>query len=48
MSITEKLAKTSGKLTGKTFKVVKNAPNKTANKSKALKDAFVDGLSATK
>ena len=47
MSITDKLAKTTGKITGKTFKIVKNAPNKTASKSKSLKDAFVDGVKSS-
>jgi DNA-directed RNA polymerase subunit H (RpoH/RPB5) len=44
MALSDKIAKTTGKITGKTFKIVKNAPTKTASKSKSLKDAFVDGL----
>ena len=47
MSLTDKLAKTTGKITGKTFKIVKNAPTKTASKSKSLKDAFVDGVKSS-
>jgi DNA-directed RNA polymerase subunit H (RpoH/RPB5) len=47
MALSDKIAKTTGKITGKTFKIVKNAPTKTANKSKSLKDAFVDGVKSS-
>lgn len=47
MAITEKIAKTTGKFTGSTFRMIKSAPKKTVNKSKALKDAFSEGLSST-
>lgn len=46
MSVTENIAKTTGKFTGKTFRLIKSAPKKTVNKSKALKDAFSEGLSS--
>lgn len=48
MAIMEKTVRGLGKLTGSTFKVVKNAPKKTVNKTKDLKDAFVDGLNSDK
>jgi hypothetical protein len=47
MAFSDKIAKTTGKLTGKTYKIVKNAPSKTATKSKSLKDAFVDGVKSS-
>jgi DNA-directed RNA polymerase subunit H (RpoH/RPB5) len=47
MALSDKIAKTTGKITGKTFKIVKNAPTKTASKSKSLKDAFVDGVKSS-
>lgn len=48
MAIMEKTVRGLGKLTGSTFKVVKSAPKKTVNKTKDLKDAFVDGLNSDK
>lgn len=46
MSVTENIAKTTGKFTGKTVRLIKGAPKKTVNKSKALKNAFSEGLSS--
>ena len=37
------ISKTAGKLTGKTIKVIKEAPNKTAKKTKSVKESFVQG-----
>lgn len=48
MTIMENTVRGLGKLTGSTFKVVKNAPKKTASKTKDLKEAFVDGLKSEK
>lgn len=48
MTIMENTVRGLGKLTGSTFKVVKNAPKKTADKTKDLKEAFVDGLKSEK
>lgn len=44
----DKAVRGLGKITGTTIKVVKDAPKKTVEKSKGLKDAFVDGLNADK
>lgn len=40
----DKTVRGLGKITGTTIKVIKNAPKKTIDKSKDLKDAFVEGL----
>jgi len=48
MAIMDKAVRGLGKITGTTIKVVKDAPKKTVEKSKGLKDAFVDGLNADK
>ena len=48
MAIVDKTVRGLGKLTGTTFTVGKNAPKKTVNKTKALKDAFVEGLNSDK
>lgn len=40
---TEKITEKTGLVTAKMLKAVKNAPRKTADKGKSLKDAFVDG-----
>lgn len=44
MSMINKAVRGLGKITGTSIKVVKNAPKKTINTSKDLKEAFVDGL----
>lgn len=44
MAIMDKTVRGLGKITGTTIKVIKNAPKKTIDKSKDLKDAFVEGL----
>jgi len=48
MTIVDKTVRGLGKLTGTTFKVVKNAPKKTVDKTKDLKDAFIEGLNSDK
>jgi len=48
MAIIDKTVRGLGKFTGTTFKVVKSAPKKTVEKTKNLKDAFVEGLNAEK
>jgi len=48
MAIMDKAVRGLGKITGTTIKVVKDAPKKTVEKSKSLKDSFVDGLNADK
>jgi hypothetical protein len=48
MALINKAVRGLGKITGTTIKVVKDAPKKTVEKSKDLKDAFVDGLNADK
>lgn len=40
---TEKITEKTGLMTAKMLKAVKNAPKKTADKGKSLKDAFVEG-----
>lgn len=44
----DKTVRGLGKITGTTIKVIKNAPKKTIDKSKDLKDAFVEGLQSDK
>lgn len=48
MSISENIASKTGKITGKTANFIKRAPDKTASKTKAIKNAFVEGVKSTK
>jgi len=48
MAIMDKAVRGLGKITGTTIKVIKDAPKKTVDKSKDLKDAFVEGLQSDK
>lgn len=48
MTIVNKTVRGLGKLTGSTFRVIKNAPKATVDKTKDLKDAFIDGLNSDK
>lgn len=44
----ENISVKTGKLTAKTLGAVKAAPKKTGNKTKSIKDAFVNGYQAGK
>jgi|GEM_PF-4029249 len=48
MKAINKTVNALGKITGKTFRATKQAPRKTIDLSKDLKDAFVDGLNSDK
>jgi hypothetical protein len=48
MGIGEKVAKSTGKFTGRTVQLLKAAPKSTASKTKAIKEAFVDGVESAK
>jgi ribosomal protein L14E/L6E/L27E len=47
-SISEKVAESTGKFTGKVTNAIKAAPKATTSKTKAIKNAFVDGVESTK
>jgi ribosomal protein L14E/L6E/L27E len=47
-SISEKVAKSTGRFTGKVTNAIKAAPKATTSKTKAIKNAFVDGVESTK
>lgn len=47
-SISEKVAESTGRFTGKVTNAIKAAPKATTSKTKAIKNAFVDGVESTK